>query len=390
MLAMEGLRGLAILLVFVCHFQIVVAAKIAPAFDSTSARLITQIGGTGVDLFFLLSGFLIYRTALRPDLQIGAFLVRRVQRIYPTFLVVFAAYLALASRVAGGRIPSSPVATTEYVLLNVLLLPGVVDVPALLSAAWSLSYEISFYLLLPITVRALRLTTWPWRWRCVLFAGAAAGHLLLAYTRPEIFPAYRHYDGAFVRSVMFVSGMILYELLASGRAGWRSPRWLQAGLVVGGAAAFSRFVALEDRTIGTVLHESIPHNALRAAYLFCVYTCLALTALSPDGLLRRPFCGVVLRWTGNVSYSFYLIHGLVLNAIAVVALRLPWVRAHPFLSAGVLLPTALAATAGVAYALYVTVEYPLSLRPQELRSARPRPAVRNEPGLLRPADGVVT
>ena len=57
---MEGLRGLAILLVFLCHYKIVILDRLSPAFSSAFFETTVQIGGTGVDLFFLLSGMLIY------------------------------------------------------------------------------------------------------------------------------------------------------------------------------------------------------------------------------------------------------------------------------------------------------------------------------------------
>src|SRR3954463_11357538 len=94
-LPMEGLRGLAILLVFICHYQIVICSHYPGAIPETLVRLVIQFGGTGVDLFFLLSGMLIYKAALRQDLRLRTFWTRRAERIYPTFLIALALYVAV-------------------------------------------------------------------------------------------------------------------------------------------------------------------------------------------------------------------------------------------------------------------------------------------------------
>lgn len=90
---MEGLRGLAIALVFLCHFQIVILSPLSESFHSRFFLVMAQIGGTGVDLFFVLSGMLIYRAALKPGMKYGKFLLRRVERIFPTFVAVLALYI---------------------------------------------------------------------------------------------------------------------------------------------------------------------------------------------------------------------------------------------------------------------------------------------------------
>lgn len=389
---MEGMRGVAILLVFVCHFQIVVASALSPVFRSVAARVLAQAGGTGVDLFFLLSGFLIYRAALRRDLRLGTFLRRRVQRIYPTFLVVFAIYCAIASRAGVDRIPHTAAAALGYIVANVLFLPGVADIPALLSAAWSLSYEFAFYLLLPFLVRLLHLYSWPSRARALSFAAVVVLHLAIAYLHPTWFPAYHYYDGSFVRFVMFLSGMIIYEV-TSGPSAERLTPSRQAVLLAVAAMSVVAFIMIEVRTVGLATHESIPHNAVRAACLFLAFSSIALTSLTREGVLREAFSIGVLRWTGNVSYSLYLIHGLVLNAMAALALHLGLTKAHPIVSAGLLFVASLGAAAAAAFGLYLTVESPLSLQTQKL-SPDSAPGTlrvpRSAAGSLAPVESVVS
>src|ERR1039458_2950668 len=87
LIPMEGLRGVAILLVFFCHYNVLVGRfLVLPYFPADLLQTLARMGTSGVDLFFLLSGFLIYRATLRPNLKYFRFIARRARRIYPPFL----------------------------------------------------------------------------------------------------------------------------------------------------------------------------------------------------------------------------------------------------------------------------------------------------------------
>jgi peptidoglycan/LPS O-acetylase OafA/YrhL len=95
MLSMEGLRGLAVTLVFFVHYEALFGGRISPGTAlAGAARFLDIVGRTGVDLFFVLSGYLIYGAVMRMRQSNGGyarFMRRRVERIYPTFLVMLAA-----------------------------------------------------------------------------------------------------------------------------------------------------------------------------------------------------------------------------------------------------------------------------------------------------------
>ena len=90
--------GYAGLLVFLVHHHTLFGGYLPPAglVFKTSAFLHT-IGNSGVDLFFVLSGYLVYGQIIRKPLSYWTFLRRRVARIYPAFLAVFVVYLCLAA-----------------------------------------------------------------------------------------------------------------------------------------------------------------------------------------------------------------------------------------------------------------------------------------------------
>jgi len=91
--ALSGLRIVAAVWVVLFHFRPLLE-QAAPGFRSALAPIL-DCGAQGVDLFFILSGYLIYGTLLRRAPAFLPFMARRVQRIYPAFLCVFAPLAAL-------------------------------------------------------------------------------------------------------------------------------------------------------------------------------------------------------------------------------------------------------------------------------------------------------
>jgi exopolysaccharide production protein ExoZ len=363
-LAMEGLRGLAILLVFLCHYKLVVLDRLGPVFGSTFFKTTVQIGGTGVDLFFLLSGLLIYKAALRRDLHLGRFLARRIRRIYPTFLVAFSIYLFVSVLLHQGprRVPNSAAGGATYIVQNILLLPGIADIQPLIPAAWSLSYEISFYLAIPIVVQLLRMSLWSRLHRCLFWTSLLWLHLLCVLLLGRKLPVYHYQSNDYLRFGMFLAGMLTFEVLDSASGSiWltiKRQRWLSLlGSVTGLAYILIviHFAGVEDAPPS--------YAAAKAALIFITYTSLALGTLCENGIWKNVFSNVWLRWTGNISYSVYLIHGIVLNMVIAVLLHESAVRAHPLVSAVILFPVSIVVTLAISTALFVLIEKPLSLQP---------------------------
>lgn len=366
---MEGLRGLAIALVFLCHFQIVILSPLSESFHSRLFLVMAQIGGTGVDLFFVLSGMLIYRAAMKPGMKYGKFLLRRVERIFPTFVAVLALYIVVLEFTHSGAHYHAVGfrAQSLYIVENLLLLPGVMNLPAIISAAWSLSYEFSFYLAIPILVLLLRAGSWSRRSRAIFWASIIPAYLLVVHSFPGWFHTSEHFDGTYVRFTLFLAGMVVEEILTSNRPERFLTRPVEWVLLASAALAFCALVLSEYQTVGLPIHESAQHAAVRSALLVTTYACLALLTLRSGGLLSRFFCYTPLRWTGNISYSFYLIHAFVLNVIALVVLRLSWARTNPRIVSLVLFVLAWTATFATTTILFLAIEKPWSLRPKAKR-----------------------
>ena len=173
LIPMEGLRGLAVLLVFFVHFHALFGGYAIeyPVFDFLS-RLGGSIGNSGVDLFFVLSGCLIYGGLFRRKVPYFKFIRRRLERIYPAFLAVFILYLLLSVVFRDeNKIHGSLLAVSLYVLANALLLPGIFAITPIITVAWSLSYEFFFYLIIPVIVSTAGMRSWKRAGRVAFFVG---------------------------------------------------------------------------------------------------------------------------------------------------------------------------------------------------------------------------
>lgn len=291
--SMEGLRGFAVFLVFLVHYITLSDPWIVESESLYEwASIVRSLGNVGVDLFFVLSGHLIYGSLIKRERPFIPYLRRRIERIYPTFVAVFFLYLALSYLFPQeSKIPNDPLQATRYLAENFLLLPGMVQIEPLITVAWSLSYEFFFYLSVPLLIFILRLRFWPSMSR-ILFFSALGGSIL---TAPELF-------GNHVRLAMFISGMLVYELSTQ----FRSPRYLDIAGLLGLLFALT----------GTIAHKTVGFSGQwKFAILSVSFFLLCWACFSANGYASKIFRWTPMRWLGNISYSYYLIHGLVLKGI---------------------------------------------------------------------------
>jgi exopolysaccharide production protein ExoZ len=337
-LPMEGVRGFAVLLVFCVHFNVLFRHWTIAG--GPSARLwsfLGAIGHSGVDLFFVLSGFLIYAAVLNPKTRFGRFMRRRVERIYPPFVAVFIIYAALSVIFpAENKIPSSLGRGALFVVENLLLLPGIFNVTPIITVAWSLSYEMLYYLLIPIVMLGLGMRDWKPRSRVTSFVLLAAAYS--GYCTLNIHPR--------LQLIMFVSGIVLCETLrAVGGERDSGSTWRRD--CVGLLALLVCFAGFAPNA-----------KVIVQFFLFPVFLYACFRSTSFLGAL---FSGRFIRYLGNMSYSYYLLHGLTLKFVALVmAHLLPGDGAHE-LAFWLLLPIGFVATWLTSTVLYVLVEKRFSL-----------------------------
>jgi len=395
--AIEGVRGVAILLVFLCHYaDIVVPQFKLSAGWQKAAQGLSQAGRSGVALFFVLSGYLIYRTVARKDFHLLRFWGRRVQRIYPAFLAVFSIYLTMWLLGAGSdktgeqlssRIPHNTSAWC-YVVENLLFLPGIFPLKPLMNVAWSLSYEWFFYLAIPLGAAALGRIARPLV-RLSVVVVLCGVYLLASYCKPAVSYApltgFVDFAAAHNGLVMFLAGVIVYEVLQLESPGSRVLarwEWPAVGTILLCLCVPFYFGFLRSPSHAPV--SSQRSDAGIAACLFVAYGLLLCFSLRGSGFIERAMSFKPLRSLGNISYSFYLIHGIPIHVAAAFAAR----SSHLLGAASIasvaamllFLPVCLLFTTCVSLALFVTVERPASLRFEPKQLPQQQSALRS-PGL---------
>jgi peptidoglycan/LPS O-acetylase OafA/YrhL len=344
---MEGLRGFAVLLVFFVHYVSLIEPWIAQnAAALAFAKALGKIGNSGVDLFFVLSGYLIYSSLATRYQPFLPFLARRIQRIYPAFAAIFAMYIVLSQLFpAENKIPSPAGEGAIYLLQNFLLLPGLFPIRPMVTVAWSLSYEMFYYLAVPLLVAALKLRQRSPAWRVTLF-------LLIAMSLASVTAIH----GGPVRLMMFISGILLFETLNHSQ--------LRASNTAG-------FIALVVGLLGMLLPIADPAGTtVRVGILFVAFFVLCLACFrTPRAQLPLAFSWTPLRWLGNMSYSYYLIHSLALHAGFLALSRVVPPTGEQSALFWMLLPPMLALTLVASAPLYLLIERPFSLAPRPKRSA---------------------
>jgi len=365
--SMEGLRGLAVLMVFFVHFHALFGDYVlqSPILWRPS-QFFGIVGNAGVDLFFVLSGYLIYGALIRHSVGLLGFLRRRIGRIYPAFLAVFALYLVLSFAFPhASKIQDlTGVAKVVYIVQNLLLLPGMLEIKPIITLAWSLSYEFFFYISAAVVIRATRMWTWNRRYRWLFFIALGCGYMAFCF-----FASRSH-----VRLLMFVVGILLFEALSNKafQISLTKPGEIVAIALFLASIAFAYLMAVRKDLFSSlpgwgtggdsapglaVYHGPYKTIALSISMFWCTAYCIAF-----NGRLKRLFSWAPFRYLGNMSYSYYLIHGLTLQGMAMV-----WAFFSSHGATGVplfvsALLTGPAATWISSTALFLYVEKPYSLR----------------------------
>ena len=175
--AIDALRGVAILAVLACHLVVVTPwgrnALAGPGLEGTAGLAkALENGLLGVNLFFVLSGFVLFRPfadgsrPLRSGVDVRGFLGRRLARLGPMFLLAVLVPLAM-------RFPYAELldllACLAWMFSGLFVFSPEHHVPRFNTPLWSLGSELWFSLLFPFVVMARR----RWGWRTVLPAVAA-------------------------------------------------------------------------------------------------------------------------------------------------------------------------------------------------------------------------
>jgi exopolysaccharide production protein ExoZ len=254
------------------------------------------IGAAGVDIFFVISGFIMWVIVERRPVSPGRFLLDRIRRIVPVY------WLATALMVAGGFAGLFPnlVLTAGHVLASFFFVP--LPSPSsgglwpVLVQGWTLNYEMFFYVVFAACLALPRRFLLP---AMVLvfvglvvigFAVESSNPLFVTYTRPII--------------LEFVAGMLIGRLWL---AGWVPNVWASAVLIVGALASFALIGILR-----------LPFDEWTCGPLACALV-FGTAALETRGRVPRLKLPAVL---GDASYSIYLWHTFAISVVAKAGMML--------------------------------------------------------------------
>jgi peptidoglycan/LPS O-acetylase OafA/YrhL len=294
------LRGVAALLVLVFHVFHVFHGQWKPFPWAHGFGWVVE-GHTGVSLFFVLSGFLFMTIAQRSggEIRYGEFMRNRLLRIFPLFLVVYFVAISVA------RDAFRP-ADLLYLLVS-----NLGDAPTskqfITGAAWTISVEFTFYLIFPFLAR-FALEQGPGyllRWVLLLFLFKAGAYLVSER------PTHMLYSTLLGRLDQFLIGMLAAQLAA---ARWAAPV-LRGWWVAGAGALLFVLLELQARRASYFLPQ--PRQLF---WLFwptveaAAWAAVVATYAYWRGSLQRTVAAVLER-AGEISFSLYLWHGLIIYLV---------------------------------------------------------------------------
>jgi peptidoglycan/LPS O-acetylase OafA/YrhL len=344
---LDGLRGLAALWVLVGHCMLLTGFYL-PVMGQPEF---------GVDLFILLSGFLmVFQYQLRQSFEdwgrLGtwaSFWTRRFFRIAPVFYLMLAAALLAGPVIYEDRVVIDTFLNRELqaparyldsgatnIALHVTFLFGLLPSYAFRTPLpdWSLGLEMQFYAVFPFLILLVRKLSWPVA--ALLVTSAAAAIVLamslagISFPMPAFLPLKMH---------LFLCGMLTAAALGGGRRCLA----LHLGLVIMLAAI----------PIGGA--QDLQHVVVRALIVLIFF---ALVHARAAGVISALLGSRPLYWLGELSYGVYLVHLLIMQPVAAWAIT-NWgdsmgAAERCLLVLGIVAPMAYA----IAYVTYTIVEVP--------------------------------
>ena len=321
--SIQYLRGLAALMVVAWH---------AMGQMGATGPMILQ---SGIEVFFIVSGFVMWTISADDQQGPATFMMRRLVRVVPLYwgLTLFVATVA---GVAPGllqsiRLGGPPLAASLAFLAWPNPTPGV-GLKPLLIPGWTLNYEMAFYLLV-----AASLWTKGWR-RAFGVLAVLSGLVLIGPLLPPTDTILHFYTSPLLGD--FAIGIVLAILLRSAPA--RANAWGGAVFTLG-LVGFAAGAVIDPLASRRLIGFGLPAGLL------------VFGAVLWERAADRPVCKP-LKALGDASYPLYLVHTLVLSALAQGWRRTP-LSGLPFEAFVVL---GLAVSIAVGLVLHIVLEKPLT------------------------------
>jgi peptidoglycan/LPS O-acetylase OafA/YrhL len=332
--SIQWLRGIAVLLVVILHAGCMGFYRAGDGGGAHAPKFFNalQFGNSGVDLFFVISGFVMAHSLGRGT-SAWPFLVARWRRIWPLFVLASAIFIILFG--------TADVTTLPRLLSSLFILP-LSDTtgyhqPAL-AVGWTLGFELMFYLLVAITIARRGGTP------ALLMLTAVAAAIGLIVTVPWA-PARMLFNPI---DFEFALGIVAWLIWARdwGRA-WRPPLVAAGVLLLAAGLASPVPVVIPANPLLIVANVHSFNRTLAWGLPWALIVLGLLSETGSDGIAAE-----MLSALGDASYSIYLFHFIILKAAAELV-PLPQNAIVAFMAIGIPLSVA----GGLA--IYRWVERPL-------------------------------
>ena len=318
-IGVDALRGVAALAVCLFHWEHF-------AFSTSNDQQVFRFGLLGVELFFMISGYVILMVAMR-ETSVTHFIVARVVRLYPAYLIsvlltaVYVLYVGKYSLTA--------------VLVNATMLQSFVAVPNITNPYWTLAFEITFYGLLAIVLLTRRLP---------LIEVISIGCLVIGLAYRVAFPQAMTLDDTRPLAQL---GFILVapQFMPFFIAGMMLFRWRAGTLTRAGAAALA--LALGTTLLGRGDFAQISGLVYFASMCVMVASLAGVSGLNSRHPLLKGMAAI-----GQVSYPLYLVHCTLANLALLIGSALG-------LSAVISVALSIVVSLGLSWLIHTQLERPL-------------------------------
>jgi peptidoglycan/LPS O-acetylase OafA/YrhL len=327
--SVQALRGIAALAVVTWH----ASRYLVPYGSDSSQRYFLPLGSMGVDLFFILSGFIMVYTTSSVDGVKGAwsFLCRRFLRIWPLYAAITVAFLAYRSMRGINFYPFGDI-WRDLLFLPHRNMEGTGFEFPVIAAGWTLNYEVYFYIVFGLSLMF-------GRGRLPFLCAWFAGFLILVPWLMggfQIHPVFYKYNISYMNLVcdplnwLFLSGVLIGYI---DRCGWKVSNNVICSVMIS--------LGLVGLVLQYINHYQPYHGLL--TWGISLFPLVLLAVLFRNGV--QSLIPSYLVKLGDWSFSLYLTHGFCQDALLLFVrtyLGEKYASGLPYFTANMLFPICIA------------------------------------------------
>lgn len=360
--SLTGLRGVAAMLVFIYHFSALnpgIRLDLSVPVIGSILQFPLGLGGSGVDVFFVLSGFLLTLPFARAALDASArpglarYFRRRFLRVFPAYYAQLFLILFIGAWFVTWR-PQT--VSTFFAHLLMFFNIGWNPVKPVVGVWWTLPVEMGFYLLLPLLALFMR----PVRWVLLVFGGLVLSVIYRAWCAdhfgaqgPEyVFLAAVQLPGSLPEFLLGSSAAVLVQYLSINSSHRPSGPVLDLVFVLG---LLLPALWMWHVVVGAGVEFWKGHWSMLVSPIVMGLglSCAVVSLYWGSGLGRVLLANRVVYFFGLISYSLYLWHFPVMQQLPVI-----FGEAFSNLPNGIKFPLCMAAVVAVSSLSYLLVERP--------------------------------